>query len=60
MLYALYTQGSYETQYEENEEGELVETENTIERYGLRSSELIPILVKSIQELKDRVEALEA
>ena len=58
--YALYTQGSYETQYEENEEGELVETENTIERYGLRSSELIPVLVKAIQELKDRVEALEA
>ena len=56
---AVYTQGSYETQYEENEDGELVETENPIERYGLRSSELIPVLVKAIQELTARIEVLE-
>ena len=57
---AVYTQGSYETQYVENEDGELVETENTIERYGLRSSELIPVLVKSIQELSTKVDDLTA
>ena len=66
--YAIYTQGSYEKYYEKGEEDEYggfdwtekEAGEHDFERYGLRSNQLIPILVKSIQELKDRVEALEA
>lgn len=60
--YALYTQGSYATQNNvRDEDGNLVEEiPEGFESYGLRPNEFIPILVKAIQELKDRVEALEA
>ena len=57
---AVYTQGSYETQYVENEDGEWVETDNPIERYGLRSNELIPVLTKAVQELSAKVDSLTA
>ncbi len=61
--YAIYTQGSYEdevTQTDDN--GDLIEPEREEgwEVYGLRPVELIPILVKSIQELSARIEALES
>ena len=60
--YAMYVQGSYDTQNDEtDEDGNLVEEiPEDFETYGLRPQELIPVLVKAIQELKDRVEALEA
>lgn len=59
--YAIYTQGSYETYDEVDEDGNLVEQPpEGWEKYGLRMSELIPILVKSIQELTARIEELEA
>jgi len=59
--YAMYVQGSYDTQNDVvDEEGNLVEEiPEGFETYGLRPQELIPVLVKAIQELKDRVEALE-
>ncbi len=57
--YAVYTQGSYETQYEENEDGDLVEVSEPVEKYGLRTGELVPVLVKAVQELTARIEALE-
>ena len=58
--YAMYTQASYETQYEENDDGELVELETPVERYGLRINELIPVLTKAIQELSTQISDLTA
>jgi len=60
--YAIYVQGSYDTQNDVvDEEGNLVEEiPEGFETYGLRPQELIPVLVKAIQELKNRVEVLEA
>jgi len=60
--YAMYTQGSYEVENytETDRDGNLMEEpEDGWELYGLRMQELIPVLVKSIQELKARVEELE-
>ncbi len=57
---AMYTQASYETQYEENEDGELVEVETPVEQYGLRTVELIPVLTKAVQELSTQVSDLTA
>ena len=58
---AVYTQGSYETHAEEvDEDGNVVvEIAEDFETYGLRPTELIPVLVKSIQELSAKIEALE-
>ena len=59
--YAIYTQGSYETYDEVDENGDLVENvEEDWELYGLRPSELIPVLTKSIQELSEKVDSLTA
>ena len=67
--YAMYVQGSYDTQNDEvDEEGNLVEEiPEDFETYGLRPQELIPVLVKAIQELsakndglESRIEALES
>lgn len=58
--YAVYTQGSYETQYEENEDGDFVEVSEPVERYGLRTSELVPVLTKAIQELSAKNDELES
>ena len=58
--YAVYTQGSYETQYEENEDGDLVEVSEPVERYGLRTSELVPVLTKAVQELSAKNDELES
>ena len=63
---AVYTQGSYEPYYERTEEDEdgfstLIEVEDhDKERFGLRISELIPVLTKSIQELSEKVDSLTA
>jgi hypothetical protein len=60
--YAMYTQGSYEVENytETDRDGNLIEEpEDGWELYGLRMQELIPALVKSIQELKAKVEVLE-
>ena len=63
---AVYTQGSYEPYYERTEEDEdgfstLIEVEDhDYERFGLRMSELIPVLTKSIQELSEKVDSLTA
>lgn len=60
--YAMYTQGSYEVEgyTATDKEGNLMEEPSEgWELYGLRMTELIPVLVKSVQELKDRVEELE-
>ena len=59
--YALYTQGSYAESVDEvDEEGNLIEDlPEDFESYGLRYDELIPVLVKSIQELTARIEVLE-
>ena len=58
----MYTQGSYEVEEytATDKEGNLMEEPSEgWELYGLRMTELIPVLVKSVQELKDRVEVLE-
>ena len=47
---AIYTESKYADDFDE---------ENDINEFGLRTSELIPILVKSIQELSAKIEALE-
>ena len=63
---AVYTQGSYETYYEKENEDEfggfdLVEVEeHDFERFGLRHNELIPVLTKAIQELSEKVNSLTA
>ena len=65
---AVYTQGSYETYYlkgEEDEFGSFDWTEQEVgehdfERFGLRISELIPVLTKAIQELSAKNDALES
>lgn len=59
--YALYTQGSYAESVDDvDEEGNLIEDlPDDFESYGLRYDELIPVLVKSIQELTARIEVLE-
>ena len=63
---AVYTQGSYETYYEKENEDEfggfdLVEVEeHDFERFGLRHNELIPVLTKAIQELSTKVDSLTA
>lgn len=61
--YGLYTQGSYETQYAIDEEtGEQIELpeEDKVENYGLRMTEMIPMLTKAIQELSAKVDELTA
>ena len=61
---AVYTQGSYETYYEKENEDEfggfdLVEVEeHDFERFGLRHNELITVLTKAIQELSTKVDDL--
>jgi len=59
--YALYTQGSYAESVDEvDEEGNLIEDlPEDFESFGLRYDELIPVLVKAIQELTARIEVLE-
>ena len=63
---AVYTQGSYEPYYERTEEDEdgfstLIEVEDhDKERFGLRISELIPVLTKAIQELSAKNDELES
>ena len=49
--YAVYTQASYHEDYDEEEH---------TEKYGLRTNELIPILVKSVQELSTQISDLTA
>jgi len=61
--YGVYTQGSYETQYVIDEEtGEQVEVleDDKVENYGLRMTEMIPMLTKAIQELSAKVDDLTA
>ena len=60
--YAMYVQGSYDTQNDVvDEEGNLVEEiPEDFETYGLRPQELIPVLTKAIQELSAKNDALES
>ena len=59
--YAMYTQGSYENYDAVDEDGNLVEDlPEDWEKFGLRMSELIPSLVKSVQELSAKNDELES
>ena len=57
----MYTQGSYENYDAVDEDGNLVEDlPEDWEKFGLRMSELIPSLVKSVQELSAKNDELES